>query len=63
MRSTKTQDEWNGAGTFSFLVTLKKHKRCEECRRKIVRIELAHSAAPEAIASDVKILVFGVAGL
>ena len=38
----KTQKEWNGAGTFGFLVTLKKHEGCEKCRRRIVRIELAH---------------------
>jgi hypothetical protein len=38
----KTQEEWNGAGTFDFLVTLKKHERCERCRRRIARIEPAH---------------------
>ena len=27
MRSTKTHAEWNGAGTFGFLVTLNKHER------------------------------------
>ena|SRR5215472_11068303 len=31
-----------GAGTFGLLVTLKKRERCEKCRRKIARIELAH---------------------
>jgi len=38
----ETQEEWNGAGTFGFLVTLKKHERCEKRRRRIARIELAH---------------------
>jgi hypothetical protein len=38
----KTQEEWNGAGTFGFLVTLKKHERCERHRRMIARIHLAH---------------------
>src|SRR5215472_12596817 len=61
MRSTKTQEEWNGAGTFGLLVTLK-HKRCEKGRRRIARIELAHRAAPEAISSDPKILAFGWRG-
>jgi hypothetical protein len=42
MRFTKTQEEWNGAGTFCFLVTLKKHERCEKRRRRIAPIELAH---------------------
>ena len=27
--------KWNGAGTFAFLVTLKKDERCETCRRRI----------------------------
>src|SRR5215472_780653 len=61
MRSTKTQEEWNGAGTFGLLVTLR-HKRCEKGRRRIARIELAHRAAPEAISSDAKILAFGWRG-
>ena len=26
----KTQEEWNGAGTFGCLVTLKKHEPCEK---------------------------------
>jgi hypothetical protein len=38
----KKHKEWNGAGTFSFLVTLKKHERCEKSRGRIARIELAH---------------------
>ena len=38
----KTQEEWNRAGTFGFLVTLKKHEGCEKRRRRIARIELAH---------------------
>ena len=38
----KTQEKWNGAGTFGFLVTLKKHEGCEKRRRRIARIELAH---------------------
>jgi len=37
----KTQKECNGAGTFGFLVTLKKHEGCDLCRRRIARIELA----------------------
>jgi hypothetical protein len=31
IRFTKTQKKRNGAGTFGFLVTLKKYKRCEKC--------------------------------
>jgi hypothetical protein len=38
----KIWEEWNRAGTFGFLVTLKKHERCERCRRRIARTELAH---------------------
>jgi hypothetical protein len=38
----KTQEEWNGVGTFGFLVTLKKHERWEKHRRMIARIQLAH---------------------
>jgi hypothetical protein len=38
----KTQKKWNGAGTFRFLVTLKKQERCEKRRRRIARIELAY---------------------
>jgi hypothetical protein len=38
----KTQEKWNGAGTFGSLVTLKKHERCEKRRRRIARIELTH---------------------
>jgi len=34
----KTQVEWNGAGTFGFLVTLKKHERCERRRSRAARL-------------------------
>jgi hypothetical protein len=30
----KTQEKWNGAGTFGFLMTLRKHERCEKRRSK-----------------------------
>jgi AcrR family transcriptional regulator len=38
----KTQEKWNGAGTFGFLVTLNKHERRERRRGRIGRIELPH---------------------
>ena len=34
----KIQEEWTGAGTFGFLVTLKKHVRREKRRRRIARM-------------------------
>ena len=34
----KTQEEWNRAGTFGSVVTLKKHQRCERRRRRAARL-------------------------
>jgi hypothetical protein len=33
----KNTEKWNGAGTFGFLVTLKKHERYEKCPQKDLR--------------------------
>jgi len=38
----KTQEKWNGAGTFAVLGTLKKKELCETCSSRIARIELTH---------------------
>src|SRR5271168_4686995 len=37
-----TKKKSSRAGTFCFLVTLKKHDRCQKLRRKIAQVELAH---------------------
>ena len=35
---SETQEEWNRAGTFGSVVTLKKHERCERRRRRAARL-------------------------